>query len=42
MRGVDAECLVSIYPEAAQEVAPAAAANTPEDDGMDAIFGKRI
>lgn len=41
MRGVDAECLVSIYPEAAQEVAPAAAANTPEDDGMDAIFGKR-
>lgn len=41
MRGVDAECLVSIYPEAAQEVAPAAAANTPENDGMDAIFGKR-
>ena len=40
MRGVDAECLVSIYPEAAQEVAPAAA-NTPGDDGMDAIFGKR-
>lgn len=40
MRGVDAECLVSIYPQSAQEVAPAAA-NSPGDDGMDAIFGKR-
>jgi len=39
MRGVDAECAVSIYPEAAQETTPAAA-TIPEDDGMDAIFGK--
>ena len=40
MRGVDAECLVNIYPEAAQEEALAAAAIT-EDDGMDGIFGAK-
>lgn len=39
MRGVDAECLVNIYPETVQEKTHSSTI-IPEDDGMDAIFGK--